>query len=110
MQTVAELPRPHGEGPPVPSMWQADLDPAALDQLFADLAAEAEVLSILGKGGPRNYASSEPLTLAAAYDRLTSGEITGVQLRYRFDGSEWADTLLWTGSKYRLIRCRVPRT
>jgi len=104
---TAELPRPHGEGPPVPPMWQATLDAATLGQLFADLAASAEVLSVQGKGDPRRYASADPLTLEAARDRLASGELAGVQLRYRFDGHEWADTLLRAPAGFRLVRCRL---
>jgi hypothetical protein len=107
MQQAVELPRPHGEGPPVPPMWQAELDAAALGQLFADVGAAAEVLSIQGKAGAGRYASPDPLTLATAHERLASGELIGVQLRYRYGGSEWADTLLRAAAGFRLVRCRV---
>ena len=110
MQQTAELPRPHGEGPPVPPMWQADLDAGALEQLFADLTAAAEVLSVRGKGGAGRHASAEPLTLASARERLASGGIAGVQIRYRFEGREWIDTLLRVGRGCRLVRCRVERS
>ena len=106
MQPAVELPRPHGEGPPVPPMWQADLDAAAVGQLFADLGAAAEVLSIQGKGGAQKYASPDPLALDTARDRLASGEIAGVQVRYRYDGGEWIDTLLRAAGGFRLVRCR----
>lgn len=107
MQQTAELPRPHGEGPPVPPMWQADLDAGAFEQLFADLTTSAEVLSIQGKAGAGRYAATEPLTLASAHESLASREITGVQIRYRFEGCEWIDTLLRVGFVLRLVRCRV---
>lgn len=107
MQQTAELSRPHGEGPPVPPMWQAGLDAAALEQLFADLIASAEVLSVQGKVGAGRYASDEPLTPASARERLARGEITGVQLRYRYDGQEWVDTLLRVADAFRLVRCRI---
>lgn len=109
MQQTAELPRPHGEGPPVPAMWQADLDATALEQLFADLTASAEVLSLQGKAGAGRCASAEPLTLASARERLTSREIAGVQIRYRFENREWIDTLLRVGHGFRLVRCLVER-
>lgn len=108
MRQTVELPRPHGDGPPVPPMWQADLDAAALRQLFADLGSAAEVLSVHGKAGSGRYASAEPLALETAHELLASGGIAGVQLRYRYDGSEWADTLLRTPGGFRLVRCRVP--
>jgi hypothetical protein len=108
MTDAAELPRPHGEGPPVPPMWKADLDAPALAQLFADLASAAEVLSVQGKGDPRRFAAAEPLTLQAARDRLDAGELAGVQIRYRYDGETWADTLLRTPAGFRLVRCRTP--
>ena len=107
MQQAAELPRPHGEGPPVPPMWQAHLDATALGQLFADLGTAAEVLSVQGKVGAGRYASPEPLTLETARERLASGESAGVQLRYRYGGSEWADTLLRVAGGFRLVRCQV---
>jgi hypothetical protein len=90
-------------------MWQAVLNEVTLGQLFADLTASAEVLSVQGKAGAGRYGSAEPLTLAAAYDRLASGEITGVQIRYRFEDREWIDTLLRVGHGFRLVRCRVER-
>lgn len=107
MQQAAELPRPHGEGPPVPPMWQADLDAAALGQLFADLGTAAEVLSVQGKSGAGRYASPDPLTLEAAREQFASGEITGVQIRYRFEDREWIDTLLRVGRGFRLVRCQT---
>ena len=106
MQT-AELPRPHGEGPPVPPMWQAELDRDTLDRLFADLTADAEILSVRGKGAPGQYASTDPLTLTTARDRFDTGSLTGVQIRYRYDGREWTDTLLRVPGGYRLVRCQV---
>jgi hypothetical protein len=108
MNPNAELPRPHGEGPPVPPLWQADFDEAALEQLFVDLATAAEVLSVRGKVNPVLAASPEPLDLGAARDQLFAGVLTGVQIRYRFDGHEWVDTVLRNGPTFRLIRCRVP--
>lgn len=110
MQQAAELPRPHGEGPPVPPMWQAGLDAGAIEQLFADLTVAVEVLSVQGKAGAGQYASAEPLTLASARERLMSGEFPGVQIRYRFEDREWIDTLLRVAHGFRLVRCRVERT
>lgn len=107
MTPAPDLPRPHGEGPAVPPMWQATLDPAALAQLFTDLRAAAEVESVRGKADPRGYAPADALTLDAAHARLTAGELTGVQIRYRFDGHDWTDTVLRAAGGFRLVRCRA---
>ena len=107
MPPATELPRPHGEGPPVPPMWQADLDADALGRLFADLAAAAEVLSVRGKGGQRGYASDDQITPSTAHEQLAAGVLAGVQVRYRYDGHEWTDTVLRTAGGFRLVRCRV---
>ena len=107
MSQAIELPRPHGEGPPVPPMWQADLSAEMLAPLFADLSASAEVVSVRGRCARREN-STEPLTLADAHACLVSGAFAGVQLRYRFDGQEWIDTLLRLAGAFRLVRCQVP--
>ena len=107
MSTPLELPRPHGEGPPVPPMWQATLDSALLAQLFMDLSACAEVHSVQGKADPKRPASRDPLTLDDAQERLASGGALAVQIRYRYDGHEWTDTIARTGEGFRLIRCRT---
>ncbi|HVK17533.1 MAG TPA: hypothetical protein VM533_11345 [Fimbriiglobus sp.] len=108
MTPTEPLPRPGGDGPPVPPLWQATFDADHLAQLFADLASAAEVLSVQGKADPRRYAAADPLTLDAAHRRLLDGDLVGVQVRYRYDGQEWTDTILRAAGGYRLVRCQVP--
>jgi hypothetical protein len=108
MNPDADLPRLSADGPPLPPLWQATLAPAVLDQLFSDLATAAEVLSVQGKGGAKAYAAADPLTLDTARERLVAGELAGVQVRYRYGGDEWADTLLRAAGGFRLVRMKVP--
>ena len=94
--------------PELQTLWQATLDDGTLAQLFADLGAAAEVLSVQAKADPRRPAAADPLTLAAARDRLTAGDARAVQVRYRYDGCEWTDTVLRVPGGYRLVRMQVP--
>ena len=48
------------------------------------------------------------LNPAAARDRLKAGDVRGVQLRYRYAGREWTDTVLRVPGGYRLVRMEVP--
>lgn len=75
-------------------LHQGMLDAQRLAELFADLAAHADVTAILLKGGALQYAGELPTTLAEAQAQLESGKVRGVQIRYRFEGRAWCDTLL----------------
>lgn len=94
--------------PPVPLLVEGVLDAPSLEQLFADLAAHAEILSIHEKGDPRGYAGVDGLTLGQARERLLGGVAGRVQVRYRFEGHEWADTILGSPAGFRVVRCQVP--
>jgi hypothetical protein len=92
----------------LPPLWQATFDDRMLDQLFADLGSSAEVLLVRVKADPQRYAADEALTLGDALDRLKAGDARGVQVCYRYDGEEWADTVLRSPGGYRLIRMKNP--
>lgn len=97
---------------PLPPLQEAVLDGATLDQLFFDIAKAAEVVSVSLKGGATARAGDLPRAgsggdeLALARRALSDGTALGVQIRYRFAGSEWWDTLLRTPSGVRLVRVR----
>ncbi|WP_441285759.1 hypothetical protein ACSRUE_24855 [Sorangium sp. KYC3313] len=96
----------------LPPLQEAVLDEATLDQLFFDLAEAAELVSVSLKGGATARAGDLPRAgsggdgLALARRALGDGTALGVQIRYRFAGSEWWDTLLRTPSGVRLVRVR----
>jgi hypothetical protein len=88
---------------PLPSLQDAVLDDATLDQLFFDLEASAELCAVLVKGAPSEHAEDAPLSLAGARETLRAGG-RAVQIRYRYGGAEWWDTLVPTPGGTRLVR------
>ncbi len=92
----------------LPPLQAALLDASTLQCLFEDLAAETSVDEILMKGAPSAYASGGPPSLAGALEALEQGEAVGVQIRYRYAGSAWWDTLLRTPGGVRLVRIEHP--
>ncbi len=94
------------DGPPVPLMVEGVIDPPTLTRLFADLESAASVLGVREKGGPGAFAGADELSPAAALGRLLAGAARAVQVRYRFDGHEWTDTMLAVPTGFRVVRCR----
>lgn len=94
------------DGPPVPVLVEGVIDPATLTRLFADLSAAATGVDVREKGAPRDYAGPAELTPAAVLERLLSGAARAAQIRYRFDGHEWTDTVLAVPNGFRVVRCR----
>lgn len=89
-------------------LYQAELDASTLDALFADLAAHAEIFEVRSKGGARAMAGAEALSLEQARALLAAGAVRGIQIRYRFEGEVWLDTLLAGPTAVRLVRARAP--
>lgn len=94
------------DGPPVPLMVEGHIDPPTLTRLFADLESAAVVTGVREKGGPAEFAAAGELSAAAALDRLLAGTARAVQVRYRFDGHEWTDTIVAVPRGFRVVRCR----
>lgn len=94
------------EPPPLAPLWNGTLDRAAVEQFFADLAAHAEVLAVLEKGGRAQYCEAARPTLTDAREHLLAGLVRGVQIRYQYEGRLWCDTLLAVAGGYRVVRLR----
>ncbi|WP_437475844.1 hypothetical protein WME75_24615 [Sorangium sp. So ce1014] len=98
---------------PLPPLQEAVLDEATLEQLFLDIVGAAELVSVSLKAGATARAGDRPRAgsggdeLALARRALGDGTALGVQIRYRFGGSEWCDTLLRLPSGVRLVRVRM---
>ena len=89
----------------LPPLQQAMLDAATVDALFADLASCTRVLAVVPKRVLRTMTEEAPIDLAAARAGLRDGSLRGVQIRYRYDGREWCDTLMpMAGGSARLVR------
>ena len=94
------------DGPPVPLMAEGFLDATALNQLVAGLRARATVLGVREKAAAAAYARTEEPSLDSAIVRLKAGETRAVQVRYRYDGHEWTDTVFTILTGFRVVRCR----
>ncbi|MEO2091881.1 MAG: hypothetical protein ABGY75_20710 [Gemmataceae bacterium] len=94
------------DGPPVPLMVEGTLDAAGLRQLFVYIEAAGQVIGVREKGGPAEYAAGDPMPPATAMERLLAGTARAVQIRYRYEGHEWTDTVFATAQGFRVIRCQ----
>lgn len=91
--------------PDPPRLTTADLDPATLDALFSDLTGLTEIDEVLVKGAATAYAGRSGLAEAR---RALAGGARGIQIRYRWEGEAWLDTLLRTPLGIRLVRTPLP--
>lgn len=94
------------DGPPVPLMVEGVIDRATLAQLATDLTAHATVVGVRAKGGVQAYADATELSLDTAVAQLAAGSVRAIQVRYRYDGFEWSDTILATPTGFRVVRAR----
>jgi hypothetical protein len=92
------------ENPPLPRLQEALLDVGTLEQLARDLQSFAQVDEVLLKGGAVAMTSGRPVSLPEALEALRQGRALGVQVRYRYDGTSWWDTLMRTPQGIRLVR------
>lgn len=110
-ETTPQAPRTSDDAPPsaagleLPPLTEGLLEDAVLVQLESDLESCTEVLGILAKA--HREAHIEPaagLALHEAFDRLRRREVRAIQVRYRYQGAEWWDSLLAQPGGYRLVR------
>ena len=91
-----------------PEMRDAVLSAEDIAALRNDLRAHAVVTSVMEKGAAQLRAnSSQPAhDLEPSIERLLTGEVRAIQVRYAFDGHDWTDTLMRLSEGFRLVRCR----
>jgi hypothetical protein len=94
------------DGPAVPIVVEGLLDATAVRQLFADLATHATLLSIRQKTNAESLSGTEERKADETIEGLLNGSMRAVQLRYRYEGAEWTDTLLRVAGGIRAVRCR----
>ena len=92
---------------PLAELTQADLDEDTLQVLLRDWLESTHVLEVTVKGGATRRAQSAPQTLPELVEQLQRGELRGIQVRYRWNGAEWLDTLLGLDSVVRIVRTRL---
>jgi hypothetical protein len=96
------------ESYPLPPLHRAILDLDELAALCSDILGCAELIDVqlraqrhaMQQDAPRHGADA----LAHAHGLLARREVLGAQLRYRFEGLEWWDTLMWTPQGLSLVR------
>ena len=90
------------EPPELPDLQEVVLGAEELAGYLAELAASRSRVEVRVKttqtGQARQFALED---LSAAFAR---GEIASAQLRYRYQGTTWADTLLQGSDGTRLVR------
>lgn len=92
---------------PLPDLHQATLDCATVGQLFCDIEACAQVAELIPKFSARAHVpSGSALTLAEARTLLLTRQLRAVQIRYRYDGADWWDTIQALPEGFRLVRVR----
>ncbi len=94
--------------PELPELQTGDLDAPTLAALFDDLERHTDVLDVLVKGSPTRHVSPTPIPLREAQALLAAGEVRGVQVRYRWQGAEWRDTLMQLPAVVRVVRMQMP--
>lgn len=95
------------DAPRLPELTQGLLDAGTVDRYFADLEACAELEGILVKASAQAMVGGQPpTTLSEARALVHGGTVRGVQIRYRYDGSDWCDTLMPSPQGVRLVRLR----
>ncbi len=90
---------------PLATLTTAVLDEATLAALFADIAALTTVDEVQVKGAATAYAGAAGL---ADGQRLLAAGARGLQIRYRWNGEAWWDTLIRTPAGIRLVRSPAP--
>ncbi|MCA9290952.1 MAG: hypothetical protein KDA25_07475 [Phycisphaerales bacterium] len=90
---------------PLPPVFEGLLDDDRLAQLIADLSSCTQVLhvQVRSRGGG---SADRTATLDEAAAALRAGDTRSVQIRYRYEGAAWCDTLLAQTGGVRLIRIR----
>ena len=91
----------------LPEVREAILQDDEVAALVRDLRSCAEVHEVLVRSAPRQQPQSGTVMLDEAAQMLMERTVRGVQIRYRFDGFDWIDTLMPVAEGIRLVRIRV---
>ena len=91
----------------LPDLHQAVLDTATVEQLFHDIESCAQLAELIPKYAAHGYVPPDAaLTAAEARSLLLTRQLRALQLRYRYDGADWWDTLQVLPDGFRLVRIR----
>ncbi len=91
------------QNPELPELQQATLDDETLDAYFRDLQECAEIYAVIPKLNS-GYVAPTAIELWDGKSLLSSGQVCGLQIRYRYQGAEWWDTLMVRDGVVRMTR------
>lgn len=89
---------------PLPDLLEAQWSREQMLQLFADLAAGADVHHVQ----LRTAGVDATVDLSAAQAAFSAGQASAIQIRYRFEGENWSDTIMPGRDSSKIIRSRLP--
>lgn len=90
---------------PLPDLQQSVLDSKTVAQLFSDIAEFGTDFEIIPKFTAEGYIDHRTqLTLDDGRTLLLAGKLRALQIRYRYQGADWWDTLMTTPQGIRLVR------
>lgn len=91
----------------LPDLNDAVLDWLQVEALLRDIAACTRITDIIPRAAARQQVGDIPsISLDDARQRLHDRTVRGVQFRYHYDQADWWDTVMVTGTGYRLVRIR----
>ena len=90
--------------PELPELLEAEWSSDQVRQLFIDLAAGAEVQHVQ----LRTATDDRKATLAEAESAFIEALAKAIQVRYRYEGELWSDTILPGDPTTKIIRSRMP--
>ncbi|MCO5167419.1 MAG: hypothetical protein M9894_13815 [Planctomycetes bacterium] len=89
----------------LPEVLEGALDAPALEALMDDIAATGGLLAVVVRAGRQAAPPRGPSALPEVRAALLEGRVPGAQLRYRFEGREWWDTVMAAGpGRWRVVR------
>lgn len=90
----------------LPQLQQVAVDDALLDALVADLSALTEILAVMPKAAAAGRVVPQNVSLGEGVQQLRDNNLRGLQIRYRYEGDEWWDTLMQTPNGIKLTRIK----
>ncbi len=95
--------------PPMPELEEGTLDAPGLEALLRDVGTCTDLLEVILKGNASSRAASAGVDLEGAKEALMARTCRAAQLRYRYAGVEWWDTVLVAPAGWRVVRIRQDR-
>jgi hypothetical protein len=90
-----------------PEVLETEWDFEQVNALFDDLQQAAQIDHVQVRTASGDGPNDRAVTLRDAYTLLNSRDAKAIQIRYRFGGQTWCDTLMVGRESVRIIRATV---